>query len=163
MCVQATSFPVAGFLTAENNYARKPPTISYMWAMICNTLRFTVVVLRTFPTYCISSGSGITGFWDRGVSMQDSAMRSDCTHQQDQCNETRLGCCSTLSFASQNRVSQHQSRARQQKYTQVELPYQQKLLIFVTQHRILDFQTRISWNELLDRYKRNELLESKYL
>ena len=26
-------FPVANILTADNNDARKPPTISYMWAL----------------------------------------------------------------------------------------------------------------------------------
>ena len=26
-------FRVASFLTADNNVARKPPTISYMWAL----------------------------------------------------------------------------------------------------------------------------------
>jgi hypothetical protein len=26
-------FPVANILTADNNVARKPPTISYMWAL----------------------------------------------------------------------------------------------------------------------------------
>jgi len=29
----ATPLPVANFLTADNNDARKPPTISYMWVL----------------------------------------------------------------------------------------------------------------------------------
>lgn len=34
MCVLATPFHVASSLTADNNDARKPPTISYMWALV---------------------------------------------------------------------------------------------------------------------------------
>jgi hypothetical protein len=33
LCVYRHSTPVANILTAENNVARKPPTISYMWAL----------------------------------------------------------------------------------------------------------------------------------
>lgn len=33
MCVLATQFRLASFLTADNNEARKPPTILYMWAL----------------------------------------------------------------------------------------------------------------------------------
>ena len=33
MCVKVNPLHVASSLTAENNEARKPPTISYMWAL----------------------------------------------------------------------------------------------------------------------------------
>jgi hypothetical protein len=43
MCVYATPFYVANILTSDNYDARKPPTISYMWALTPNpekTFRF---------------------------------------------------------------------------------------------------------------------------
>lgn len=33
MCVKTTPLHVASSLTADNNGAHKPPTISYMWAL----------------------------------------------------------------------------------------------------------------------------------
>ncbi len=35
VCI-GTPLPVANLLTADNNDARKPPTISYMWALTPN-------------------------------------------------------------------------------------------------------------------------------
>ena len=32
-------FRVASFLTADNNVARKPPTISYMWALCASKVK----------------------------------------------------------------------------------------------------------------------------
>src|SRR5690554_5974577 len=48
VCI-GTPLPVANLLTADNNVARKPPTISYMWAL-ANIQKQTMRHSKTIPT-----------------------------------------------------------------------------------------------------------------